>query len=103
MKKKLIKEPVYESYFWLVWDCDIYGLRKWVLKTFEWELTIRDDVEHLGKTITITTDKNVDWIIWINDKKNVESLAHELFHMTGITMKNVGITITENDEPHAYF
>ena len=103
MKKKFIKEPVYESYFWLVWDCDIHQLKEWILKHYKWEMEIRQGFQHMGKTITIETDKHISWIIWINDRKNFETLSHELFHMTRQTLQTLGIPLNEDtDEVYAY-
>ncbi len=98
MKKKYIKEPVYESYFWLVWDCDVFELRDWVWKKHNWELSIKDNMEHLGKTIIIEGSNYVTFIIWINNKKNIPTLSHELMHKTFDTMKRVGIILDDSSE-----
>jgi hypothetical protein len=98
MKKQFIKEPVYESYFYLVWDCSVEKLREWVEKRFGWELDIVECHQHLGKLITIESEGNIDWVLWINKKTNYESLSHELLHLTFNTMKRAGVTLSDDSE-----
>ena len=98
MRKKFIEEPLYNSYFYLVWDCSVEELRKWVLSRFNWELEITDSQVNLGKLITIESDGKIDWIIWVDKKIKYESLSHELLHLTFNTMRIVGIQLTKESE-----
>ena len=98
MKKKFIKEPVFESYFWFVWDCSLEELRDWVLKKFLWELSITEGSVDLGKTISIEGEKTRDWIVWINHKDNKVSLAHEINHMAFSTLSYQGIHLHKDCE-----
>ena len=98
MKKKFIEEPVFESYFWFVWDCSIEELRDWVQKKFNWEIEIEEGSEHLGKTITIEEKDKINWVVWVNDKKNAVSLSHELIHMTFSTLQYIGIQLDKGSE-----
>ena len=103
MKKKFIKDPIYESHFWFVWDTPVKELRQWVLKKYNYEIEVQDNVEELGKTIIIETPKTYSTIIWVNKKKNLPSLVHELLHKTFLTLKTAGFELTdESEEAYTY-
>ena len=78
MKKKLITEPVFETYCWLVWDCTEQELKGWIKK--QWNHNIKL-TEAAGKMVYIEKGDTVDWIVWLRDNYFKE-VVHEATHLT---------------------
>ena len=109
MKKKFIQEDIFNSFCWFVWDCDLKELQKWVEKKFNYRIRISLGWCG-GKTIYIEDEQKgtQNWIIWVNDKKNIVSLAHELIHFCWYIFKyNEMVLSNDNEEVftrlHTYY
>lgn len=105
MNIKRIKDPVYETTIWCVWDCDNDELVEWVKKKYKQEI---NNICYAGRAIELNDGHYSEFIIyfykaeWVFDFISV--LHHELWHLTQYIMEYVGIEFNEHTtESYAYF
>jgi len=103
MKKKFIKEDIFNSHLWFVCDCELEELRDWILKKFNYEIIVDDFA--LGKFVQINIEESINWVIWAN---NEVSLSHELIHFVKAIFDFQGMILTDDNEEvfcrlHTYY
>ncbi len=78
MKRYILYDNTFNTYFYLVWDCSEEEFVKHINKKYDASIECR---ESLGKIYLSTpTNKSINLEIWINKSNNIESLAHEILH-----------------------
>ena len=105
MKKKRIEESVYGSYIYLVWGCPRKEIIRWLNRKSGLEFEEKDEfgTDTFGSTFIIRYEDRTDLYIWVNNKKNIPSLVHELSHVVYHTLSSVGIQHNDDtDEAYAY-
>jgi len=99
MKKKFIKEPIFESYCWFVCDCNLEELNKWLKIKFNYQTKKRTgDIK--GRTIYTYNQKTnaENWIVWVKNEENLTTLGHELIHLCCWILEYQNIEISKNTE-----
>ena len=96
MKKKLIEDKTFHTYIRLFWDCSEEEFVRYANKKNETEY---EPNGAFGKTILHTVDKYFNVFIWVNSKKNYETLSHEILHIIRYWLQDfLGINMTEDTE-----
>ena len=105
MNYKKIKDPVYETDIWCVWDCDKDELVEWVYKKFKLQIeaiTLRGrvlDLENDGVSAFIIYFHTAEWTLDF-----ITLLNHELMHLTSFILSYCLIKLCdETEECYAYF
>ena len=93
MRRKLIRELVFETYCEFIWNCQLEDLYKYVWKKYRYEINIDGAT---GKFIVVETREEViGLIIWVSNK---EELVHEISHLVFELMRIKGIPINKDTE-----
>jgi hypothetical protein len=102
MKRKYIEEDIFKTGFWLILDCSKEQFIKSINKRHN--IDEKDDTEFDGVHMKIEQDGVLYDYIWIEDKKDIPVLAHELIHFMYYELDSVGIKLTKDtNEVYAYY
>lgn len=98
MKVKTIYDDVFRSRATVIYECTILELNKQLKKIGA------ENVEDEGQDGVCLKDKYGELsIIWLRDIKDINSVAHETYHLVMDILDKRGIPIIkENDEVGAY-
>ena len=97
MKMKMIKEPVFESYCRVIWDCTQEELKDYLIKEFNYETSIKNGTQAKFIEIDNGPESWLEWIIWTKDFDIMEFL-HEITHLIFNIMRFKGIPICQETE-----
>ena len=108
MKCFKLKDPVYDTSTWFVYNCTKEELNEWCSKKFK--VSIIEDDEKLTEGICreINCKNGTAYIMWVRSVRetiySMGVIAHELFHLVMLIMCHIGLEISEDsEEAYAYY
>ena len=106
MKKKQIFDKTFKFYFDLVWDCNEEEFCNHYNKSHEFKI---HNSFGFGKTVQTVEKEKINVTLWLKSPNNVETLAHELIHVTRYWLQDYqNISLTQETEEvytllHSFF
>lgn len=105
MNKKRIKDPIYGTVIWCVWNCNNEEFGNWIKKRYKHDIPQK---LFSGYTLEVGDGYCSEFIIYYQTAEwtfdFIGTLHHELVHLTQYIMEYVGIEFNrETTEAYAYF
>lgn len=102
-----VEIPIYRCHVAFLIETDIEELddfakrnaKKLQKDTFD---CIKDDIKDYTSTRGATYSEGVDYLVYIRNADDDNTIAHELYHLTNVVLLDRGVEHTRTDEPYAY-
>lgn len=106
MKRVLIVDSIYETDFWLIWDCQKSEADKFIEKKYR-NTKVSIIPDDYVDAATIMTDENV-YALWIKNRNFAKypsfAIDHELVHVVTGVFRIVGMSLKQStEEAYAYY
>lgn len=96
MITEFIKDDTFHTYSWFVLDCSQKEFGEWVKKKLGYVLEEASCAR--GVCITVENNNCINFAVWVGDKDNIVTLAHEIIHLVAGWCREYSISFTEDTE-----
>lgn len=103
MRKVRLYEKIYKAPVYFITNCSQEAAKKW-FRSFDGLEEVGEFQWGVAHTFARKFDNgNIIYGVWVKDLKNLETLAHEVFHLVNFVLNDRHVKFDpENDEAYAY-